>query len=105
MKKHIKIIAITILSASTFIASAQNDRKHTGAPFISKDVVRFTNKNFLETPRLTVRSIGYPNQVISKDVHKQRHELKKTDTEGNVVSTGYPEWTISKAVTRIGARK
>lgn len=104
MKTHIRIIiTISLLSSLAFIANAQGkfDRKQVDAPWISKDVVRVGNKEALITPSLTIKSIGTPDAVISKDVLKERRRVRKSEAEGNVVSKGYPEWIISKPASRV----
>ena len=101
MKTHIKIILISILSSSSFYASAQREPidKNSNTHFYWKDVARFQNKGVINTPQLTLVSIGYPQELISKEVNKKRNSDKRVAT-GNIVSTGYPQWTISKPVAR-----
>lgn len=101
MKTYVKIITVTILSAFAFTAGAQNDRKHSGTPYISKEVVKFSNKNVIEGSRLTVRSIGYPENVISKGVQKLRGKAEVSKDMTNMVSADYSNRIISKEVNRI----
>jgi hypothetical protein len=98
MKTYIKIISISILSTFTLGASAQSQARNIFTPSISKDVVRFSNKDASMRPQLAIRSIGYPPQVISKAVQKQTRRQKSPEVQTNMVSSGYPDWIISKAV-------
>lgn len=99
MKTYIKVISISILSTLTLAINAEAQvSKSYIAPWISKDVVRFSNKNELRTPSLVVKSIGHPAHVISKGVQKQTCRYKSSEALTNMISSGYPDWIISKAV-------
>ncbi|QLH32218.1 MAG: hypothetical protein HWD62_07055 [Cyclobacteriaceae bacterium] len=64
-----------------------------------KDVQRFSNKDLLTRKTgLDIMSINQPAFVISKGVQTVgRMGVQK----GNVVSQGYPIWTISKGVQKL----
>lgn len=91
------------MSSFAFMLNAQSksDRKPIEAPWISKDVVRAINKEARMIPRLTVKSIAIPDAVISKEVQKQKKGDRNAERLGNVVSSGYPDWIVSKSVARI----
>lgn len=103
MKTYIKIITISLLSSQAFISNAQSkiDHKKMDAFWVSKDVVKVSNKVALMTAHFTIKSIGTPDAVISKEVRRERRSDKKVQTASNVISLGYPEWVISKPVRRI----
>ena len=104
MKTRIKIVYISIFTLFAFIANAQfkTDNRNSGAPSISKDVLRISNKDLLDAPLLTIKSVDHNEAVISKKVHTLKTDDKRVSEVGNVISRGYPEWTISKPVNRIG---
>ena len=103
MKTSIKIIYISIFSLVALIANAQSDtdNRHLGTPFVSKGIVKFSNKNAITTLGLKVRSIDHSKAVISKEVHKFKKYINGDAERGNVISKGYPEWIPSKPITRV----
>ena len=85
------------------IANAQSDtdNRHSGTPFVSKGIVKFSNKNAITTPGLKVRSIDHSKAVISKEVHKFKKSINGDVERGNMISKGYTEWIPSKPITRV----
>lgn len=109
MKTTVKIIfSVIILSVSFFGYSQINPSgKRTTGWVISKDVQKFSNKNWASNNRgLTIKSLGYPNVAISKQVQVARKSASGSlsSDRGNIVSTGYPVWTMSKEVNKIARR-
>lgn len=101
MKTYIKFIVISILSSISFLVGAQSksNNKQSGTYFFWKDIVRFKNKEVLNIPQLTINSIDILQVTISKEIHKKRNDAKSS-IPGNLISEGYPDWTISKSVAR-----
>lgn len=96
----ITLLAIFTVALTAGVASAQT---HAPSPawMVSKPVNRIANKQLFENHRLQAshiraESIARPNKVSAKAVHR----IPRASAEGNVVSTGYPVWTISKGVHR-----
>lgn len=92
--------ALLAVALTAGVASAQtNDTAPAWS--VSKPVNKIANKKLFDDHRLrashiTVSTIAHPNQASTKAVHR----TSKTGDEGNVISRGYPTWTISKAVHR-----
>lgn len=99
MKPLDKITSITIFALLPFFVNAQRTTQLPGW-YISKDVQQFSNDaslKRLDESELTIKSLESPHWVISKDVQKLGHPAISPQA-GNVVSKGYPMWTIAKAV-------
>jgi hypothetical protein len=91
-------IPVTIaLFLITTLSLAQNNNIRRP---IGKEVQKISNKIWLNTEyHLTVSSVAYA--PISKDVQLISNRLIRKRVPGNMVSTGYPVWTISKGVQRV----
>jgi hypothetical protein len=99
MKTFNKITAISIFAMLPIFVNAQSNTRHSGW-YISKDVQRISNDAYLnrfDEGEMTIKSFEYPHWIISKGVQKPGNPVI-TLQAGNVVSKGYPIWTISKAV-------
>lgn len=103
MKTNIKIITLSFLVSFAFLVNGQskNHRKQMDSPWISKDVVRVSNQAASMTPHFVIKSVGASDAVVSKEVRKSGRGDKNNKAVGNVVSQGYPKWTISKPVNRL----
>lgn len=68
---------------------------------VSKDVQRYANKKRFEKEnqqrKPAIRSVERPQITISKGVHRNR---VGDPEKGNMISTGYPYWTVAKGVNR-----
>ncbi|HCR54436.1 MAG: hypothetical protein KF860_15580 [Cyclobacteriaceae bacterium] len=96
-----KTLCVVALASSLLLAgsvvSAQNSRVKSIRP-ISKEVVRISNRNWLVNEHLlTVKSIGYPTMLLKGVVLTSNH-LTREAIPGNMISHGYPAWTISKRI-------
>ena len=88
-----KIILTTVFSFFAVLASAQSNSIERS---ISKDVQKIGNKSWLIAEHLlTVASVDYSSWIISKNV-QLRSNQSSTVALGNMISTGYPLWIISK---------
>ena len=95
-----KITITTALFLITAFASAQSDKIQRP---IAKEVQKISNKAWLDTEyHLNVSSVDYA--PISKDVQLKYNRFITKRERGNIVSTGYPIWTISKGVQRVSGR-
>lgn len=100
-KTIMKTLCVVALASSLLLAgsvvSAQNSRVKIIRP-ISKEVVRISNSNWLANEHLlTVKSIGYPTMLL-KGVLLTSNHLTREAIPGNMISYGYPAWTISKGM-------
>ncbi len=95
MRKHIKGLVL----AGLFVGAAGFAMAQPGNPASSKDVNRFANKNAYEKNESNVeaRSVAFPAIVYSKGIAQSN---APATAQGNVVSKGYPTWTISKGVAK-----
>lgn len=94
-KSSVKISLIAMLVVGSFVVNAQ-----TSSWPVSKDVQRYANKSMLADENLRkshieAKSVDFPSIVVSKRVIR-----KDNVSTGNVRSTGYPMWTVSKGVNR-----
>lgn len=103
MKKlTVKSIAFGIL----FVMGSLLVHAQQGNPIwtTSKDVQKIANKSLfsdqnLKNSHINAVSLGYPEVALSKGVTKINYRGKAQEKQGgNVVSKGYPMWTVSKAV-------
>lgn len=106
MKTTLKIILVVAFLVSSFMTHAQTDKSREDKTgwFISKDVQKFSNKNWLKGKSgLTIESIGQPDIAISKRAQTIGRPFTTSPSakRGNVVSKGYPAWIISKGVQRL----
>lgn len=66
----------------------------------SKGVQKYANKKAYEKAeqqKTDIRTVATPQVAVSKDVHKA-NTAEATTTEGNMISEGFPYWTIAKGV-------
>jgi hypothetical protein len=90
------LILVIIVFLFAYVSSAQNNAIERS---ISKDVLKISNKSWLSKDHLvTVTSLGYPFCVISKKVVLVNNQFSVDSASGNIVSEGYPYWTISKGI-------
>lgn len=95
-----KITITTSLFLITALSLAQSDNIQRP---IAKEVQKISNKAWLDTKyRLIVSSVAYA--PISKDVQLMGNRFITKRGPGNMASTGYPIWTISKGVQRVSGR-
>ena len=90
----------------SFISVAVNGQSHKAIPewYLSKGVQRINNSAYLERiskSQLTIKSLGYPNWVISKAAARINSFNEEVQASGNLVSKGYPYCTISKGIGHI----
>lgn len=65
----------------------------------SKGVQKYANKKKLEKfeqQKSSIQTVSQSTVTVSKDIHKINGEASAA--EGNMISTGYPYWTIAKGV-------
>lgn len=98
MRTYNVIFLVSIFSLLTFFATAQNVNNHRP---ISKEVQKISNKDWLLSESLlVVSSVGYPSWIV-KDAALMSNQITKESLPGNMFSSGYPFWTISKGVNKI----
>lgn len=91
------VVLVGIFSLLTFSTNAQSSHRP-----VSKEVQKFSNRSWLTSEQLlTITSVGYAAVTISKDVQLASNNIKREFQPGNMISTGYPIWTISKGVHKI----
>jgi len=95
-----------ILIFFSFISIGVNGQSSKAIPerYLSKDVQRINNKTYFERlneSHLTIKSLGYPNWIISKGAPRIGSPNEKVAASGNIVSMGYPYWTISKGIGQV----
>ena len=96
-----KIALIALFSLGAFVAQAQ-----TPSWIVSKNVQKVANKKaFADTDdsksQLTTETRAYAPRIVSKGVHRINNPaVGDAKATGNMVSKGYPAWTISKGVHR-----
>ena len=96
--KTLNIILTTAFSLFAVLASAQSINAERP---ISKDVQKISNESWLSTDHLfTVASVDYSSWTISKNVQLS-HQFRETAGLGNMISTGYPLWIISKGLHKV----
>jgi len=96
-----KIGLVMLLGCMTVFAQAQ-----TGNPVwtTSKDVQKVANKSLfsdqnLKASHINAESAGFPAVTLSKEITKVNSANQiQNERKGNVVSKGYPMWTVSKGV-------
>lgn len=97
MKKQIikGIGLVCLLMTAAIFVNAQSGNSSL---VVSKDVQRVANKKAFENneSNIQARSLAFPAIVISKGIAR----APQAQTQGNVVSKGYPTWAISKGVAR-----
>lgn len=99
MRTYNVIILVSIFSLLTFFATAGSAGSHRP---VSKEVQKISNKDWLLGENLlTVSSVGYPSLTLSKEVVLTSNRITKESLSGNMISLGYPVWTISKGVHKI----
>jgi hypothetical protein len=95
------IFLTTVFSLFVVLASAQNN---TIERSISKDVQKISNKSWLSSEHLlTVASVNNSSWIISKNVRLSGSQFERTAGLGNMISTGYPVWIISKRTHKVTA--
>ena len=84
-------VLIGIFSFAAVVANAQ---------VVSKGVQKYANKKAYENVQkeTNLRSVETPSITVSKGVH-QIGGSAETSEKGNVISKGYPYWTIAKGVS------
>jgi len=98
MKSFLKVVSAFALSFIMFNVSAQStESKANGWP-VSKGVQYYSNKSLASFRPTKIKTQGTPSFVQSKGVHASKTQASET---GNVRSTGYPNWIISKPVNLI----
>lgn len=104
MKNLIKSIAVVgfLFGAST----ALNAQSVNSPLVVSKGVQQVANKkafedNDLKKSNILAYSQPFPATVISKGIFRSTG----TESQGNIVSKGYPTWAISKGIARQNQEK
>ena len=99
MKKQ--LIGITLTGMFLMGAVFANAQSAGSTWVVTKDVQRVANKMAFENEdikksHIQASTVSFPAIVISKGI------VRPADTyaKGNIVSKGYPTWTISKGVAR-----
>ena len=98
------VMLTMIFSLGVILASGQTAHKHR---LITKEVQKISNKKRLNAETLTtVRSVATPPAAVSKAVQLQDRSRRasKKQSRNNMVSRGYPDWTISKGVYTLTPR-
>ena len=68
---------------------------------VSKEVQKISNKAWLKNENILVLPSSDQTASISKDVQLKNNRIKKQQGKGNMISSGYPAWIISKGVSKI----
>lgn len=97
MKSILKVISVVALSFMMFTVSAQSTKADKGWP-VSKGVQYYSNKSLASYKLTKIKTQTAPSFVQSKGVHVRKSEISAA---GNIRSTGYPTWIISKPVNSI----
>jgi hypothetical protein len=86
-----KLVLTALFSLMVIVGSAQ-------VP--SKGVQKYANKKaYAKAEQQTnILSVTTPQVAVSKDVHKANNTVEATASEGNMISEGFPYWTIAKGV-------
>jgi hypothetical protein len=68
--------------------------------YVSKGVQKYANKSAYETTEKNtqLRSVETPSVAVSKGVHQIGESTTEIE-KGNIISKGYPYWTITKGVS------
>jgi hypothetical protein len=88
-----KLLLIGVFSFAAIVANAQ--------VYVSKGVHKYANKKAYESAQqeqTQLRSAETPSIVVSKGVHKIGSSSSESEGKGNVISQGYPYWTLAKGV-------
>ena len=92
------LILLILLFLFAYESQAQNNSVERP---ISKEVQKISNKSWLIKEHLvSVTSLGYPSGVISKKVALVNNRFSENSATGNMVSKGYPLWTVSKGIPK-----
>jgi hypothetical protein len=95
-----KIGLVMFVAAVTSISAQAQDKPNESRTWhISKGVQRQQLKGE-QAPAMEIKS-GSADWAIAKGVHRS----KRQPASGNVATTGYPTWTISKGAARQQAEK
>lgn len=91
--------AVLFVMGSMLVHAQQSNAVWT----TSKDVQKIANRNLfrdqdLKNSHINAVSMDYPEVALSKGVTKINYKEKSQKQRGNVVSKGYPMWTVSKGV-------
>lgn len=86
-----KLLLVGLFSFAAVVANAQIH--------VSKGVQKYANKSAYETAQkqTSLRSVETPSVAMSKGVH-QIGGANVEPSKGNIISKGYPYWTLSKGV-------
>ena len=106
MKKSlIKTLAAFSLMGFAIMANGQSVEQPAWS--VSKDVQKVANKQLFEDESLKASHINAVVMSPTWNVSKGVHQIGKSSDvgKGNVVSTGVPDWVISKGVQRIQRKK
>lgn len=87
-----KLLLVGVFSFAAVVAHAQI--------YVSKGVQKYANKSAYESTQkqITLRSVETPSITMSKGVH-QIGGSSFESSKGNIISRGYPYWTLSKGVS------
>ena len=96
MKTNYKTLFVSIFFMLPFFTFAQGNQRP-----VSKEVQKISNKAWLKNENLLVVVSSSQTASISKDVQFKSKRIKKQQGKGNVISSGYPAWIISKGVKKI----
>lgn len=90
----LQVIGFLLVGLSTLSVTAPA-QSTSGSP-VSKGVQYYSNKSLAEFKPMKIEKRGTPSFVQSK-----RANAKAEVHEGNVKSVGYPDWIISKPVNLV----
>ena len=96
MKTNYKTLFVSILFMLPFFTFAQGNQRP-----VSKEVQQISNKAWLKNENLLVVASSSQTASISKDVQFKSNHIRKQQGKGNIISSGYPAWIISKGVSKI----
>jgi hypothetical protein len=92
--RNLKILLTVLFLFTASLVSAQIP--------VSKGVQKYANKKMFEKEerqkKRGIRTVARPQITISKGVHSRAGDGELT--KGNMISTGYPYWTLAKGVNR-----
>lgn len=92
---NMKVVLVALFSLVAVGVNAQSSL------VVSKGVQHVANKKKFEAEKqsnatVNVATVEAPQMVVSKGVHNIG--VEQTPTDGNMVSKGFPYWTVSKGV-------
>ena len=96
----VALAGIAGMAGAQSLPDSQSENTQS-AWIVYKPITRVANKQLFESHllhashRTSVSSL-YPNTAMTKAVHRAEKQIES----GNILSSGYPAWTISKPIHR-----